>query len=228
MSAGSTTITWSYSRPLASVAGSTVTARPDRRRPARSRPAVAPAPREAGGPRRRPRSPPTEPSCAERLAHLGHRRRHQVDADRRIASEPSRPQRHGRRDVDARAPAAAGWPASTTAPARGTRWSAAPPARRACRGGRACPASRRGPRRGALGEVAEQRDRAVLAAPGDRPACIGERSCASSTTMCPKPAGRSISPAASSMQHRVGGGPLRRLGRPAAAWPSAAPPARPR
>ena len=35
--------------------------------------------------------------------------------------------------------------------------------------------------------------------------CIGDRSCASSTTMWPKPVGRSISPATSSTQHGVGG-----------------------
>ena len=226
-SAGSTTMTWSYSRPLASVAGTTVTR--------------AAAVDVVGGRGRRcpaaasaARSRSTAASAAitadralvlERRAHLGHRRRRQVghrhDVERAVAA-----QRHRRRYVDAerrQQPVGQRDHHRGHPEADGQRHHRPRPA---CPGGRGTSRQSRGrPRRGALGQVAEQGDRAVLAAPGDRPALhrgqvlrLVDDHVAEAGRPFDQP-GRLVD------QHRVGGRPPGRLRRSGAASPSAAAPA---
>ena len=189
MSAGSTTMTWSYSRPLARLAGSTRDPRRRRRRRRASRPDAGRGQRGRqpvdGGVGRDHRD---RTLVVERGADLGHRRRvrgrptdRHVAGRRRGAATPPpgtstserRQQAVGQRRRPPPAPGSR-WSAATTAASGLPRWASVSRQSRAAHG--AVPWARSPSR---VIEPCSLR-RAMARH------CIGDRSCASSTTTWPK------------------------------------------
>ena len=171
MSAGSTTITWSYSRPLTIVAGTTVT----RASESTSSGVAVSMPAAVRCLRRRSTAASaaitaTEPSCSSAAVTSTSIAASSSDGPatgtidrspsrrRDTASGTSTPSAGSRRLARATTAAGTRKPtvSGTTAASGLPRWR------------EGVPPVRGGPRRGALGQVAEQGDRAVLAAPGDR------------------------------------------------------------
>ena len=184
--------------------------------------------RAAGPPRRPPRSPRPSPRApAPRSPRPASRRpARPASATATIARSPSRrsetasgtstPSAGSRRLARATTTAGTRKPTvnGTTAASGLPRWP-----RVSCQ-------SRGGPRRGALGQVAEQGDRAVLAAPGDRPGLHRRQVLRLVDHHVPE--ARSPARAARRPRRAAPGRPaLNRadFDRLAAAWPSAAPPA---